>query len=83
MLNSNLERDYGWAIEAFRNAFGRAFVEVVHGNRGRSLSVKVGQWEYPLFKASTSNGEMFSLNDTRDRLSILQGYIDDAQSRFS
>lgn len=75
MLNPDLEREYGWAIEAFRSKFGYAAVEVIHERRGRSLKVKVGDKTHVLYDAPTT-GEVFALNATRDRLERLGAMLD-------
>ena len=75
MLNPDLEREYGWAIDAFRNKFGYEAVEVIHERRGRLLKVRVGDVEHVLYDAPTT-GETFALNQTRDRFARLEAMLD-------
>jgi len=75
MLNPDLEIEHGWAIAAVRDAFGRGSTEVVHGRRGRSLRVRVRDRELVLYEADTKGGVPYSLNKQRDRLGIVQNWI--------
>ena len=79
MLNPDLEQEHGWAIEAFRGAFGHGGMEVLHERRGRSLKVRVGEKEFTLYEAATTGGEPFSINAQRNRLSLVEQWIADVR----